>query len=66
MITFEETVQVVLNVVMEKEKLMVALKEANDKVKDLELKLKVLEDRNKAAVASVREPDNKPVLKEVK
>ena len=66
MITFEETVQVVLNVVLEKEKLMAALKEANDKVKDLELKVKVFEERNKAAAASVREPDNKPVLKEVK
>lgn len=59
MITFEETVQVVLNLVLEKEKLMGVIKE-------LEGKIKVFEERNKAAVASVREPDNKPVLKEVK
>ena len=51
-ITFEETVQAVLNLVLEKEKLMALVKELQEKIKVLE--------------SNVREPDNKPILKEVK
>lgn len=62
-ITFEEMVQTVINTVRDREEALLKLRQAEKRIKELEGEIVKLGEN---AAKNVREPDIKPILKEVK